>query len=157
MSRLQTRTLTRILIEIGVVTGGILIAFALDAWWDNRAQARQEQAHLRALASDFRENIERLNALIEREEAVVSNSQSLLRLAQSPGPHSTQAIHRLLGQVFSSQRFDPVLGANSCSRPRAFWRRFRRNWTIDEQRHLEVLRQKSVRRRRSQRGSVLAW
>ena len=111
MSRLQTRTLTRILIEIGVVTGGILIAFALDAWWDNRAQARQEQAHLRALASDFRENIERLKALIEHEEAVVSNSQSLLKLAQSPGPHSTESIHKLLGQVFSSQRFDPVLGA----------------------------------------------
>ncbi len=36
--------------EIAIVTVGILIAFALEAWWDGREKAAQEQVHPRAHA-----------------------------------------------------------------------------------------------------------
>ena len=46
--------------EIGIVVAGILIAFALDSWWDRRNDARREAAYLLALHADFQENLERL-------------------------------------------------------------------------------------------------
>ena len=72
--------------EIAIVTAGILIAFALDAWWDNRVTAEQEQVHLRALVSDLQRHVTELKCLIEMEETIVSNSQELLRLARTERP-----------------------------------------------------------------------
>ncbi|MGH7469812.1 MAG: hypothetical protein ACRENP_17830 [Longimicrobiales bacterium] len=42
----------------------ILLAFALDAWWDQRAEARTVTAHLHALRSDFQQNVTRLQSFI---------------------------------------------------------------------------------------------
>ena len=96
--------------EIAIVTVGILIAFALEAWWDNRATAAQEQVHLRALASDLQQNIASLKTLIEMEETVMSGSQELLKRARAPSG-STDSLEDLFNEVFNSVRFEPVLGA----------------------------------------------
>ncbi|MGH8174785.1 MAG: DUF6090 family protein [Steroidobacter sp.] len=97
--------------EIAVVTAGILIAFALEAWWDNRATAEREQIHLRALASDFQQNTAVLRALVENEESIMSSSQELLKVARRSQHSSTESIAALMSQVFNSARYDPVMGA----------------------------------------------
>jgi hypothetical protein len=45
-------TLSRLLLEGVVVVASILIAFAIDAWWDGRQEARARNALLNALRSD---------------------------------------------------------------------------------------------------------
>ena len=55
---------SRLVAEGLVVIASILIAFALDAWWDRQAERRVEEAHLHALRSDYQQNVARLNALI---------------------------------------------------------------------------------------------
>jgi hypothetical protein len=102
----------RILIEMVAVVASILIAFSLDAWWTRRAEARTETAHLRALRSDFEQNVARLRVHIEREERIADASRRLLLVAISPTtPSPEDSLGSLLGQVFNSGRFDPVMGA----------------------------------------------
>jgi hypothetical protein len=109
--RLRVPLLMRALVEIGIVTIGILIAFALDAWWDNRLESRQEQIHLRALASDFQQNVDSLKKLIELERSVASSSHELLLRAQGREPASPEPLSKLFGNVFNSARYEPVMGA----------------------------------------------
>jgi hypothetical protein len=104
-------TLLRALGEIGIVTVGILIAFALDAWWDDRSMARQEQIHLRALASDFQQNIDSLKKLVELERQVAASSRELLLRAQAEQPASSEPLSKLVADVFNSARYEPVMGA----------------------------------------------
>lgn len=105
------KAVARPLGEIAIVTVGILIAFALEAWWDDRATARQEQVHLRALASDLQQNVAALRTLIESEESVMSSSEELLRLARAQQRGSATALDELFASVFNSSRYEPVMGA----------------------------------------------
>lgn len=76
----------RILIEMVAVVASILTAFSLDAWWSKRAEDRTVTAHLRALRSDFEQNVARLKVHIEREERIADASRRLLLVAISRGP-----------------------------------------------------------------------
>ena len=103
---------SRLLLEGLVVVASILIAFALDAWWSQRAEARTEAAHLRALRSDFQENVARLQSLIAREDATADASRRLLVVASTPRmPSPEDSLNNLLGRVLNSGRLDPVMGA----------------------------------------------
>ncbi|MGH8243638.1 MAG: DUF6090 family protein [Steroidobacteraceae bacterium] len=97
--------------EIAIVTVGILIAFALEAWWDGRENAAREQVHLRALASDLQQNVAGLKTLIGKEEEVMAGSEELLKLARAQQPGPTASLEELFNQVFNSARFEPVMGA----------------------------------------------
>jgi hypothetical protein len=110
-SHRRWKVLARTVGEIAVVTAGILIAFALDAWWDNRATAEREQVHLRALASDFEQNVAALKALIKNEEAVMSGSEDLLKLARAPHAGARTSVIEMMKRVFNSRRYEPVMGA----------------------------------------------
>jgi Family of unknown function (DUF6090) len=109
--RLRWARLGHALGEIAIVTVGILIAFALNAWWENRATANREQVHLRALISDFERNVSALRSLIELEEDVMSSAQELLTLARASGPSEKKSVFDLMNRVFNSSRYEPVMGA----------------------------------------------
>src|SRR5262245_10867300 len=103
---------THFVIEGLVVMASILLAFSLDAWWSQRAADRAEAAHLRALRSDFQQNVSRLRDFVALEEGVMDASRRLLRVASAADlPASEDSVNNLLGRVFNSGRFEPVLGA----------------------------------------------
>ena len=103
---------THFLIEGLVVVASILLAFSLDAWWSQRAAERTEAAHLRALRTDFQQNVSRLRAFVAQEEGIMDASRRLLVVASTADlPTSEDSLNRLLGPVFNSGRFEPVLGA----------------------------------------------
>ncbi len=100
-----------VLVEVAIVVAGVLVAFALNSWWQGRIASEREQAHLRALHADFRENVRRLEAYVDQEQRTMEASRALLALlkeGEAPPPDTTR---RLLGQVFDSGRFQPVMGA----------------------------------------------
>jgi hypothetical protein len=111
VARPRWKRLAGALGEIAIVTAGILIAFALDAWWDNRVTAEREQIHLRALASDFQQNVELLRRLIKTEDDIMSGSRALLELARAEQPVEKPALVGLMRRVFNSGRYQPVMGA----------------------------------------------
>lgn len=97
--------------DIVVVVIGILIAFALDSWWSSRATRVREEVHLQALHSDFTQNLERLRFVIKVEGRIAAASRRLLILARSGElPQADTLRGLLLGQVFTSTRFEPVMG-----------------------------------------------
>jgi len=57
------RSLGSFLLELVAVVGGILIAFSLDAWWDDRAEARWEVTQLHALHDEFSRNLGEFEAI----------------------------------------------------------------------------------------------
>ena len=97
--------------EVAILVAGILIAFALDAWWEQRSTAERERAHLRALTSDFQQNAERLERMIELQDRIAESSRELLVLAPRSEAVPVDSIQRLLGLVYTSNRFEPVMGA----------------------------------------------
>ena len=111
VARPRWKRFARALGEIAIVTAGILIAFALDAWWDNRVTAEREQIHLRALVSDFQQNVASLRRLIKTEDDIMSGSRALLELARAEQPVEKPALVELMGRVFNSGRYQPVMGA----------------------------------------------
>lgn len=99
------------LAETGIVVAGILIAFSLNSWWDGRAAAAHEQAHLQALRADFDQNVERLETLVDFQESVSAASGDLLLIARGYESAAADSVERLMGQVFASNRFDATMGA----------------------------------------------
>jgi hypothetical protein len=111
LPRLRKETVWWAVREISIVVAGVLIAFALNAWWMERESLRAEQVHLRSLVIDFEQNVGTLQALIQRQERVAEASVGLLRLARTEPGGPSARVRPLLGQVFSSVRFEPVMGA----------------------------------------------
>jgi hypothetical protein len=107
----DSATLLRAAREIAIVTLGILIAFALNTWWENHKEARQEQQHLRALVSDFEQNVGQLKEMIAAQERIAANSLTLLKATRSTEAMSADQTQELIAGVFSSKRFEPVMGA----------------------------------------------
>ncbi len=97
--------------ELAMVVLGILIAFALNSWWEGRETEQRRQAHLRALAGDFQENVRSLERAVTGELRTSDASARLLALAQRPGAIPSDTAFDLAGQVFSSFRFEAVMGA----------------------------------------------
>jgi hypothetical protein len=100
-----------VLAETGIVVVGILIAFGLNSWWEGRASVDRERAHLTALHSDFERNVERLDALARTQDRVSRASGDLLLIARGHGSAPPDSVDRLMGEVFNSDQFDPVMGA----------------------------------------------
>ena len=47
----------RIFAEGAAIVAGILLAFAIDAWWDDQVEIKEEQRLLAALANEFESNM----------------------------------------------------------------------------------------------------
>ncbi|MBW3567273.1 MAG: hypothetical protein KY410_04820 [Proteobacteria bacterium] len=110
-ARRYWKTLTWALGEISIVAVGILIAFSLNAWWDDRSMAQQEQMHLHALAGDFEQNVAELRELVEMEKRIASYSLKLLNLSETNDVEPPESLAGMTGEVFNSARFEPVMGA----------------------------------------------
>ena len=100
-----------IVVEIVIVTAGILIAFSLDSWWEGRQDTAREQSHLRALVSDFEENAARLRKVADRDERVERAAAELLALMRENPNARRDVVWPLLSSVFSSAQYEPILGA----------------------------------------------
>jgi hypothetical protein len=112
MTEPKLPTWSWILAEISIVVVGILIAFSLNSWWEGRAAAEREREHLSALRDDFAQNAERLRALAGSQDRVSRASGDLLHAARGRASAPPDSVDRLMSEVFSSDRFDPVMGAD---------------------------------------------
>lgn len=74
---------TRIIAEGVVVVGSILLAFAIDAWWDYRGELQQEDEIIQALEAEFTLNRRKLERDIEDVRDYTAAAQRLLEAARS--------------------------------------------------------------------------
>jgi hypothetical protein len=94
-----------------LIVVSILIAFALDAWWDERAELRQEKAQLRALRTELVESRDRLLEVIESVRHHAANVDRLVTLLEAAGDAPVQVPNELLGSVVSWRTSDIALSS----------------------------------------------
>jgi len=72
--------------ELTVVVAGVLIALAVQAWWQGRSDRERETDYLRQLLADTRENRRLLEAQIATDSAAREQSLAMSRLLRSRDP-----------------------------------------------------------------------
>lgn len=98
----------RFLTEGAVIVGSILLAFAIDAWWDGRVKARDTHLALQAVEDELAENL----AYFEAAEAVYREAAraggDLLRLT-GPAPTDVdgERVSVLIGDLWRGPVLDP--------------------------------------------------
>lgn len=70
--------------EFLVVVTGVLVALALNAWWQGRTDVAREQAYLRQLLEDFRANEQEIELFTRRELEVSASADRFYRAAHLP-------------------------------------------------------------------------
>lgn len=97
-SNLQWR---RAVVEGVVIVLSILLAFAIDAAWDEFKERRQERAFLASLHSDFQAARGLIDEGIVRHQTFIDSAQRLLDHEGGPMPDAeTAALETALGAVF---------------------------------------------------------
>jgi hypothetical protein len=102
----------RLSVEATAIVASILLAFAIDAWWDERELREQEIAQLYALHADFTENVKRLQGVIDQQEVVVASQTRLLGIIHGhQDMPNEEALKKLVTDSFMFFRLEEVLGA----------------------------------------------
>jgi hypothetical protein len=102
----------RLSVEATAIVASILLAFAIDAWWDERELREQEIAQLYALHADFTENVKRLQDVIDWQEVVVASQTRLLGIIHGhQDMPNEEALKKLVTDSFMFYRLEEVLGA----------------------------------------------
>jgi hypothetical protein len=100
------RRLRRGLVEVALIVGSILLAFAIDAAWDARGEGIAERELLETLRAEFVDLREGL-AFNRRRWAFVSQATERLLVAQSTGVFpSPAAMDTLLSRFLTPTTFD---------------------------------------------------
>jgi hypothetical protein len=95
--------------EFLVVVTGILMAFALQAWWDGRAEALREQSFRAQLLADARENQRRIDAAIVTDSSSQKALERLTAALRSPAALPPDDSLRSWLRV-NSASFRPLVG-----------------------------------------------
>jgi hypothetical protein len=77
----------RIFVEGIAIIASILIAFAIDAWWDNRQESESEVRDLIRVSAELETNSERIQAKLE---TIVASIQATSTLISWMGPEPAQ-------------------------------------------------------------------
>ena len=92
---------SRIAVEGIAIVASILLAFAIDAWWDDRQREETEQVVLRTLLNDFQGKQILLSDMNTFSEAIVESVETLLMAASSTDHALSEAsIDRLIGDTW---------------------------------------------------------
>jgi hypothetical protein len=102
----------RIAIEATAIVVSILLAFAIDAWWEERRDRQAEIALLERLRTDFRE-IHAALAVVEEEHRAASEAcLFFMNVAIGDTLPPTPEVDRMVALVFlASRTFNPGSGA----------------------------------------------
>jgi len=112
MSDTQKTPWKRIGIEVTVIVVSILLAFAIDAWWENRIERAAGQVLLQQLKADFSEIKVALEVVQLDHDETRAACLALLNFSQGqPLPESAEIDHMVAVVFLTSRTFNPGTGA----------------------------------------------
>lgn len=101
MKETQSIPWKRLSVEASAIVASILLAFSIDAWWDDRQQSNEEQAILQALLNDLHDNRNYLAEKARYNEAISESTMMLQRMAAGVEEGvSEDSIDRLIGDIW---------------------------------------------------------
>ena len=110
MNRTQKISWKRIFVEATAIVASILVAFAIDAWWQDRTERVIEVQYLRALREDFLRSIELLDEIDAVQKVQVAYLESLI-LATAETPYSDELRLWIDDGLWNIGTYQPQLSA----------------------------------------------
>jgi len=89
----------RIAVEAAAIVGSILLAFAIDAWWDDRQDRAVEQRILVGLKSEFEQNLGLIETEFSYRNAVVDSILKIFDASVAPTSLEPEVLDRLIGDL----------------------------------------------------------
>lgn len=109
MIKIQEIQWTRLAAEAIAIVGSILLAFAIDAWWEDVKKARQQENLVVALQQDFETTKLRLETSIEYADSLVDRTNSYFEGIASDDAVSIESLRHYGGGAFYKIDFEPTL------------------------------------------------
>jgi hypothetical protein len=97
--------------ESGIIVVSILLALSADAWLDTRRQEAQREGHLIALARDFSQMSERIDASYDAANRAAQSGTLLLRKLQENSELDPELVPEWLWNLHFYEVFSPSVGA----------------------------------------------
>jgi len=101
----------RLTVEGTAIVLSILLAFAIDAWWEDVQAARQQAKLVVALQQDFGTTKARLEVSIEYADSLIARTDGFFESANSNDSVPIDSIRHLGGGAFHKIDFEPALSA----------------------------------------------
>lgn len=99
----------RLALEAVAIVGSILLAFAIDAWWEDRKEARLEVVYILELQEDFEQNKIRLQREIAEFEETARSMSVLQEQAALESPSmSVSELNESFSRIIDMSSFYPV-------------------------------------------------
>ena len=105
-SRIQWQ---RLLAEAAAIVASILLAFAIDAWWDRTQQEALEAGWLAAVRFDLEATRDQINDSINEAEAIVGAAETLIGLLSSMSTPDVATLRDLADRMMQPIGFTPTL------------------------------------------------
>lgn len=104
----MTDKIRTLAIEGMLIVVSILVAFAIDAWWDERQERTQERRILESLLVEFRDNVEMLPFYRDGlKEGAVAGRELLAAMREAGPGGQVRMSPRTVGWVISHMSADP--------------------------------------------------
>ena len=110
MSKSETIPWKRLTAEVGAIVASILIAFAIDAWWQDRTERIVEVQYLQAIQEDLLSSLELLDEDEAAQQRQVGYLESLL-LTDSDTPYSDELRRWVDDGLFNVGTYQPQSSA----------------------------------------------
>jgi hypothetical protein len=112
MNQVQNIPWKRISVEAAAIVASILLAFAIDAWWDDRLDQQQEDEVLAILLAEFEDNRTELDqTLLTLAKSHNAADQLLMFGGRTFAENDLSFIEQKLDELYSYRTFDPASGA----------------------------------------------
>jgi hypothetical protein len=100
----------RVAIEVVAIVGSILLAFAIDAWWQQRQEQSQEHELIRALLDDFGQNAERVDSIGTLHRSRRLALERLLEASSNPASADGDSLSYWLSRLYQGHTVEVVEG-----------------------------------------------
>ena len=112
MSERFSRRTGDLLVEATAIVASILLAFAIDAWWDERQLRAEEQDVLYSLQEEFRANKAQVTDVLDRHLLAHEVISSFLAMQESElAALNPSEISQIISFFAHPRTFDPVRGS----------------------------------------------
>ena len=101
----------RIAVEGVAIVASILLAFGIDAWWDESQERAEERRVLIDLAAEFQMNRELLRSAIQDHKRILANAERLLAVETGHDDSTTSDLSSAAALIFMTHdTFHPKSG-----------------------------------------------
>lgn len=106
----EASTYRRLAVESIAIIGSILLAFSVDAWWEESKESKQHAVQLSLLNEEIRENIEQFRRSAELNRQYAQNIATLGDVLQGRTEISSSELDDLMARVVAMPGSRPQLG-----------------------------------------------